>query len=86
MSIFWSLTGEEVSNFKLLKCHVIKAKHLPKCNLGFFCECIWVKPLCKRIIMTKEALLGFTIFLFSGLTKSATGTLAVASISLILKH
>ena len=34
----------------------------------FFCECIRVKPLCKSIIMTKVALLRFTIFSFSGQT------------------
>ena len=28
----------------------LKAKLLPKCNLGFFCECIWVKPSRKSII------------------------------------
>ena len=46
----------------------LKAKLSPKCNLGFFCECIWVKPLCKRIIMMREALLRFNIFLFLGQT------------------
>ena len=39
----------------------IKVKLLPKCS--FFCECIWVKPLCKSIIMTKEAL-RITVFTF----------------------
>ena len=34
----------------------IKVKLAPKCNQGFICECIWVKPLCKCIITTKEAL------------------------------
>ena len=46
----------------------VKVKLSPKCNLGFFCECIWVKPLCINIIMTKEALLSFTVFSFSGQT------------------
>ena len=40
----------------------IKVKLLPKCNLGFFCECVWVKSLCESVIMTKEALLRLTIF------------------------
>ena len=39
-----------------------------KCNLCFFCECIWVKPSCKSMITTIEALLRFTIFSFSGQT------------------
>ena len=43
---------------------VFKVKPSPKCNLGFFCECIWVKPLDKSIVMTKEALLRFTVFSF----------------------
>ena len=34
----------------------------------FLCECIRVKPLCKSIIRMKEALLSFTVFLFSGET------------------
>ena len=45
---------------------LLKVKLLPKCNLCFFCECIWVKPSCKSIISTKEMLLRFTIFSFSG--------------------
>ena len=40
----------------------------PKFNRGFFCECIRVKPSCKSIITTKEALLRFTLFSFSGQT------------------
>ena len=43
-------------------------KLLSKCNLGFFCECIWVKPSCKRVIRMGEALLRFTVFSFSGQT------------------
>ena len=40
----------------------LKVKLLPKCNLGFFLW-MWVKPSCKSIIMTKEALSRFaTIF------------------------
>ena len=36
----------------------LKAKLSPKWNLGFFLgECIWVKPSCKSIIMTKNSLL-----------------------------
>ena len=48
--------------------HSVKVKLLPKCNLGFFCECIWVKPSCKSIITTKDALLRFTVFSFLGQT------------------
>ena len=33
-----------------------------------FCECIWVKPVCKSIIMRKKALLRFNTFSFSDLT------------------
>ena len=44
-----------------------KVKLSPKCNLGFFfCKCIWVKPSCKSIITTKEALTRLTVFSFSG--------------------
>ena len=32
----------------------------------FFCECVRVKPSCKSIVTTKEALLRFTIVSFSG--------------------
>ena len=46
----------------------VKVKLWPKCNLGSFCECIWVKPSCKSIITMKEALLRFTVFSFSGQT------------------
>ena len=66
-----------------------EAKILPKCNLGFFCECTRAKPLCKSINTMKEALLRFTVFLFSGQThfqESATGTFTIASKSLFLKH
>ena len=35
---------------------------------AFFCECKWVKPLCKGIITKEEAHLRFTPFLFSGQT------------------
>ena len=44
----------------------IKVKLKPKSNLGFICECIWVKPLCKSTITTKETLLRFTVVSFSG--------------------
>ena len=44
----------------------VKVKLSPKCNRGFHCDWIWVKHLCKSIIMTKEALLGFTVVSFSG--------------------
>ena len=44
----------------------VKVKLSPKYNLGF-CQCIWVKPLCKSIITTKEAL-SSAIFLFSAQT------------------
>ena len=44
-------------------CHqAVKVKLSPKCNLGFICECIWVKS----IITTKESLLRFTVVLFLG--------------------
>ena len=46
----------------------LKAKLSLKCNLDFFCECTWVKPLYKSIITTKEALLRLTVFSFSGQT------------------
>ena len=52
--------------FKVKCDKTIKAKLLPKCNLGFFYECIWVKPSCKSIIMTEEALSRFTVVSFSG--------------------
>ena len=44
----------------------LKVKLLPKSNIGFICECIWVKPSCKSIITMKEALLRFTVVSFSG--------------------
>ena len=43
-----------------------KLKLSPKCNLGFFCGCMWFKPSCKSIITMKEALLRFTLFSFLG--------------------
>ena len=43
-----------------------KVKLSPKCNRGFICDWIWVKPSGKCIIMTKEALLRCTIVWFSG--------------------
>ena len=49
----------------MLSCN-LKAKLLPKCNLGFF---LWMFiPSYKSIITTKEALLRFAVFLFSGQT------------------
>ena len=50
------------------KSEIIKVKLSAKCNPGFICECTRVKPSCKRIITMKEALLRFTVFLFSGQT------------------
>ena len=47
---------------------LFKVKRSPKCNLGLFCKCIWVKPTRQSIITTKEPLLRFTIFSFSGQT------------------
>ena len=44
----------------------VKVKLWPKCNLGFLCECTWVKLSCKSIIMTKAPLLRFTVFSFLG--------------------
>ena len=38
----------------------------PKSNQGFICDWIWVKPSCKSIITTKEALLRFTVVSFLG--------------------
>ena len=59
----------------------LKAKLSPKCNLGFFCECIGVKPLCKSIITTKEALLRpyfrFWVKLISNASARGTFTLAI---------
>ena len=34
---------------------LVKVKLLPKCNLGFIYECVWVKPSCKCMIMMKES-------------------------------
>ena len=42
----------------------IFGKLSPKSNRGFICDWIRVKPLCKSIIMKKEALLRFTIVSF----------------------
>ena len=56
----WGTTLKEVKTENLLnRSHkkALKLKLSPKSNLGFICECIWVKPLCKSIITTKEALL-----------------------------
>ena len=58
----------------------VEVKLSPKCNQGFICD--WVKPSCKCIAMTKEALLRFTVVLFSGtfiLNGSARGRDAMAS-------
>ena len=41
--------------------YLLKAKLSPKSNQGFICDWIWVKPLCKSIITTKEALLRITV-------------------------
>ena len=35
----------------------LKVKLSPKCNLHFFCECVWLKSSCKNISTTKQALL-----------------------------
>ena len=43
-----------------------QSETLAKSNQGFIYDWIWVKPLCKSIIAMKEALLRFTIVLFSG--------------------
>ena len=43
-----------------------KVKLSPKSNQGFICEWISVKPWCKSIITTKEALLRITVVSFSG--------------------
>ena len=59
----------------------LKVKLSPKCSLSIFCECKCVRPLCKSIITTKEALLRFTVVSFSGQAHflSARGTLTIAS-------
>ena len=44
----------------------LKVKLSPKCNQGFICDWICVKPSGKCIIMMKEALLRFTVVSFSG--------------------
>ena len=49
------------SDFRAL-CFLLKVKLSPKSEK---CDWIWVKPNCKCIITTKEALLRFTIVLFS---------------------
>ena len=41
--------------------HILKVKLSPKSNLGFICECVWVKPSCKSIVTMKEAPLKFTV-------------------------
>ena len=46
----------------------VKIQDIQISNQGFFCECIWVKPSCKILITTKEALLRFAVFSFSGQT------------------
>ena len=46
----------------------LKLKLSPKCNLGSLCECTWVKRSYKSIMPMKEAILRFTVFLFSGQT------------------
>ena len=38
----------------------------PKSNRGFICDWLWIKPSCKSTITMKEALLRFTVVLFSG--------------------
>ena len=47
-------------------CTRIKVKLLPKCNLGSFCQCTWVKPSHKSIITMKAPLIRLNVFLFSG--------------------
>ena len=44
----------------------VNVKLSPKSNWGFICNWIWVKPSCKCIITTKEALLRFRVVSFSG--------------------
>ena len=45
---------------------VVKLKLSPKRNQGFICDWVRVKPSCKSVIATKEALLTFTVVSFSG--------------------
>ena len=65
MYIYWKMCTCLIIQLNYIH---LKWKLSPKYNLGFFCECTWVKPLCKSIILTKEALLRFTVFSFSGQT------------------
>ena len=46
----------------------LRVKLSPKCSLCFFCDCIWVRPLCKSTMMLKEAPLRFTVLSFSAQT------------------
>ena len=43
---------------------LVKVKLSPKCNLGFYCECIWVKPSCKSIITKRGTFRIYCIFVF----------------------
>ena len=52
-----SMTFKYKFKFRLVDWFEVKLS--PKC---IFCECMQVKPLCKSIIMTKEALLRLTVF------------------------
>ena len=52
---------------------MLKANLSPKSNQDFFWDWIWVKPLCKSIIATKEALLRFTVVSVLGTLISKLG-------------
>ena len=64
----------------------VKVKLSPKCNVGFLCECIWVKTLCKSIFKMKEALLHFHFWFKLIFNWSVWGKLAIASKLLFSKH
>ena len=68
-------------------CNIItpfKVKLSPKSDLGFICECICVKPLCKSMITTKEAFLRFTVvsflgkFIFNGVLGHSNASIKIA--------
>ena len=60
----WHIASFSKSRMSQFDTNIRKAKLSPKCNLE-----TRVKPLCKSIITTKEALLRFTVFSFLGQTR-----------------
>ena len=78
-----------LSDDHVLSLFVFKVKLSPKSKQSFICDWIWVKPSSKSINTTKDALLRFTVFAFSGtliLNRSARGIDMMASKSLFLEH